>query len=393
MKRLISFFLVSFLFLPVFVTAESPANTVLTLMRQIEQLTKQIEILKGQIVRAQAMPTIERSYHFSSTLYYGMETEEVRSLQEFLRKFPEYYPDGLVTGYFGALTERAVKRFQTAHNIDPIGIVGPQTRLKLNEIAKSLAPSVNILFPPPVIDKPIESPLPASEPVNEVLPVADRDVAESDVLFGQEMSLIARSIQESVNQERKAHGLSSLAWDNELSHLALLHSKDQARDNVYTTDPLNLCHYPLIRHEGFEFGLTLKERLENLGIHYRSAGENIALIPLTRSRTYRVSSEGAITCPTGASFNFEAFLDYESKAGHRLAVMEKLRILSVSTSGLEWLSKDWYDVSDLISKSVEGWMNSPGHRRNILTPEYTLGGVGIIRVNDYIIITHNLASR
>jgi uncharacterized protein YkwD len=393
MKRPISLILVSLLFLPVFARAQSPTDTVLALMRQIEQLTEQIEILKGQIVRAQAFSTIGRDYHFSSTLYYGLESEEVRSLQEFFGNFPEYYPEGLVTGYFGILTELAVKRFQLAHNIDAIGIVGPKTRLKLNEIASTLSPLTDILIPELITDESTESSPLVSDPAEEVLPVEDKNVDESDLLSGQELSLIAKSVQEAVNQTREDHGLSSLVWDNELSHMALLHSKDQGRDNVHTTDPLNLCHYPLIRHEGFEFGLTLKERLENLHIQYRNAGENIALIPLTRSRTYRLSSEGSITCSVGPSFNFEAFLDYETKAKHRMAVIEELRALSVSTSGLEWLSKDWYDVSDLISKAVEGWMNSPGHRQNILTPEYNLGGVGIIRVNDYIIITHNLASR
>jgi len=53
------------------------------------------------------------------------------------------YPEGLITGYFGPLTEKAVQRFQLKYKIvnsktpesDPgYGYVGPKTRGKLNEL-------------------------------------------------------------------------------------------------------------------------------------------------------------------------------------------------------------------------------------------------------------------
>ena len=33
------------------------------------------------------------------------------------------------------------------------------------------------------------------------------------------------------------------------------------------------------------------------------------------------------------------------------------------------------------SRAVDGWMNSPGHRKNILTPDFTHIGVGVHREN------------
>lgn len=77
---------------------------------------------------------------FTQTLQLGSTGEEVSGLQTFLRKFPSIYPEGWVTGYFGLLTENAVKRFQKEVNIDAVGIVGPVTRAKLNELSQKALP-------------------------------------------------------------------------------------------------------------------------------------------------------------------------------------------------------------------------------------------------------------
>ncbi len=47
---------------------------------------------------------------------------------------PEIYPEGLITGYFGPLTRRAVKRFQKIAGIEQVGVVGPKTLSKINEL-------------------------------------------------------------------------------------------------------------------------------------------------------------------------------------------------------------------------------------------------------------------
>ncbi|MBI4992825.1 MAG: peptidoglycan-binding protein [Candidatus Magasanikbacteria bacterium] len=74
------------------------------------------------------------SYKFTKSLYRGIKNDEVRALQEFLKQSPEIYPEGLVTGYFGPLTEAAVKKLQEKYGIETVGIVGPKTRQKLNEL-------------------------------------------------------------------------------------------------------------------------------------------------------------------------------------------------------------------------------------------------------------------
>ncbi|MBY0310210.1 peptidoglycan-binding protein [Patescibacteria group bacterium] len=55
--------------------------------------------------------------------------EQVRVLQAALKRLG--YFSGEATGYFGPVTEAAVRSFQAAHALDALGIVGPQTRLLL----------------------------------------------------------------------------------------------------------------------------------------------------------------------------------------------------------------------------------------------------------------------
>lgn len=69
----------------------------------------------------------------TASMKIGSRGNEVTKLQTLLAQNPIIYPQGLVTGYFGPLTKEAVVQFQIAANIGVDGIVGPNTRSKLNE--------------------------------------------------------------------------------------------------------------------------------------------------------------------------------------------------------------------------------------------------------------------
>lgn len=77
---------------------------------------------------------------FTTSLNKGVQSEDVIRLQKLLSTKPEIYPTGLVTGYFGALTEKAVQTFQLKYGIvnskidTGFGVVGPKTRAKLQEV-------------------------------------------------------------------------------------------------------------------------------------------------------------------------------------------------------------------------------------------------------------------
>jgi len=83
------------------------------------------------------------SFQFKEDLKVGSRGDEVRELQKCLAKFPEIYPSGEVTGYFGNLTKKAVKAFQEKFRediLEPFGLkegtgkVREKTREKLNEV-------------------------------------------------------------------------------------------------------------------------------------------------------------------------------------------------------------------------------------------------------------------
>ena len=72
-------------------------------------------------------------------LAFGIRNNNVKKLQEALKADSSIYPEGLVTGYFGFLTEAAIKRFQVKYNIAKsgnrgYGKFGPLTIAKMNEV-------------------------------------------------------------------------------------------------------------------------------------------------------------------------------------------------------------------------------------------------------------------
>lgn len=64
-------------------------------------------------------------------LHQGDVGEKVKYLQALLAADPSVYPQGLITGYFGAATAQAVKQYQKKHGLSAVGSIGPQTLKKL----------------------------------------------------------------------------------------------------------------------------------------------------------------------------------------------------------------------------------------------------------------------
>lgn len=69
----------------------------------------------------------------------GMTDAQISILQQWLSQDKEIYPDAIVSGFYGSLTEKAVQKFQEKYGIagpgeEGYGIVGPKTRGKLMEI-------------------------------------------------------------------------------------------------------------------------------------------------------------------------------------------------------------------------------------------------------------------
>ena len=81
--------------------------------------------------------TVTTATLVSSQLDVGSRGTQVTALQNFLATNPKVYPEGLVTGYYGPLTQAAVQNFQIGYGLPPVGRVGPATLNVINTIMRS----------------------------------------------------------------------------------------------------------------------------------------------------------------------------------------------------------------------------------------------------------------
>jgi hypothetical protein len=94
---------------------------------EIQSLESQLAALQNQTSSSSVATS---SYQFNNFLGVGSQSADVTALQQRLTKDGFY--SGSITGYFGTLTEAAVKEYQAANGITQAGYVGPGTRALLN---------------------------------------------------------------------------------------------------------------------------------------------------------------------------------------------------------------------------------------------------------------------
>ncbi len=91
---------------------------------------KDKEAKPAKEVKANVPASLERQ------LEVGMKGEDVKELQRILADEPDMYPEKLITGFFGLLTKKAVKKFQKKHGLEQVGRVGKKTLEKLKKVKK-----------------------------------------------------------------------------------------------------------------------------------------------------------------------------------------------------------------------------------------------------------------
>jgi len=126
---------------------EDKAGKIEYLREKIKEILVLINGLKEQLDKLsgkESSPreeTIPAGFSFSNDLFPGQNGKEVSYLQIFLRN-RGFYPEGIISGYFGSLTKKAVIRFQEEYPEDTLwpwgltegtGTVGRTTRIKINE--------------------------------------------------------------------------------------------------------------------------------------------------------------------------------------------------------------------------------------------------------------------
>ncbi|MCS7094140.1 MAG: CAP domain-containing protein [Candidatus Aenigmarchaeota archaeon] len=161
------------------------------------------------------------------------------------------------------------------------------------------------------------------------------------VEFRNNTNILEQKIHLLINEERRKNNLKMLRWDENLANIARYHSKDMATKNYFS-------------HKSLE-GEDLEMRYKKFGYFCRipvgnliySGAENILLNYIYHSYYYDPLT-GEIT-----GYVFKSLDDVS------------------------------YEV-------VEGWMNSEGHKRNILTPFFEREGIGVYISDDgKVYVTQN----
>jgi uncharacterized protein YkwD len=152
-------------------------------------------------------------------------------------------------------------------------------------------------------------------------------------------SSLASRIHDLINEQRAQNGLAALSYDPALAALALNHSTDMATNNYFS--------------------------------HIDPAGED---------PTARGNASG-IYCVK----NYGSYYTY----GIAENIFQNNLYTSVTdTNGV--YSYAWSTPEEIAQSTVTGWMNSPGHRKNILTATYDSEGLGVaVSADDKVYITED----
>jgi len=171
----------------------------------------------------------------------------------------------------------------------------------------------------------------ASNEVSSMIEESEQESRRTRQEFLKEIELL---ILEYTNQERTSRGLNELRWDDDLSKIARKHSQDMAENDYFSHTNLD-GDGPSERakKQGYD---TYKEL--GGGWYTDGIGENIGMMP-----TGNVEGKGYVS----------------------------------------------NDPDSIAKAQVESWMDSQGHRANILDPDYDKLGVGVSYDGLYYISTQD----
>ena len=176
-------------------------------------------------------------------------------------------------------------------------------------------------------------------PVTAVPSVTVSPAKASDDPYAVSTTSLAVRIHDLINAQRTANGISPLSSDPALAAIALGHSADMAANDYFSHTDLS-GNDPTGR--GNAAGYTCRK---DYGSYYTiGIGENIF-----QNNLYTSASCEDSVCTYA-----------------------------------------WTSPEDIAQSTVTGWMNSPGHRKNILTATYDREGIGVaISSDNKVYITEN----
>ena len=173
-------------------------------------------------------------------------------------------------------------------------------------------------------------------PINSISGIAvETKVKQPEI----NISTLESRIHELIKEKRRQKGLALLNYDSKLANIAQKHSQNMAIDNFFD--------------------------------HINPNGED----PTAR----------------GLKSGYRCYKDYGSYYTDGIAENLFQNNLYDSITYYNGIpSYDWNTLEEMAQSTVDGWMNSPGHRQNILTSSYDKEGIGAaISSDNEVLITEN----
>jgi len=156
---------------------------------------------------------------------------------------------------------------------------------------------------------------------------------------------LERQIHQRINQERQNHGLAPLNGDEQLVAVARNHSLDMASHHFF--NHVNLQgEYPSDRAQ--RQGWNQQKQIDPTTVA-TGVAENIFLARLY-DKVYTTKQDGRVIKK-----------EYE-----------------------------WVDPNRLVQSIVQGWLNSPHHRKVMLSPQYDRQGIGAVVSGYDVYVTEDL---
>lgn len=156
---------------------------------------------------------------------------------------------------------------------------------------------------------------------------------------------LERQIHQQVNRVRQNHGLSQLDKDELLVAIARKHSSDMANFHFFNHTNLQ-GEGPVVRAKNLGWN---KKKQADANTWAIGPGENIFMNHL-----------------------------YDK------VVTEKQNGVTVKKEYV------WKTQEEIVQSTVQGWMDSPPHRKNILSPKYDQQGIGVAISGNEIYVTEDM---
>lgn len=223
--------------------------------------------------------------------------------------------------------------------------------------------------------------IPSLEEIEKIVPEIQKELPKIPESTKQvikpelNISKIESLVHQKVNYQRTQHGLTPLSYDNQISTIARAHSQDMAKNNYFE-------HVSLTGKEpwerGFQYGYQTCGTLEAIALQ-----EQYDQFPQTSASQSQYQQAMSIYNQLNSKIeNGELFGGLAENISQNWAYDSITYVNGIPIY-------DWNTEENIAQQTVIGWMNSPGHRENILSGFHS-EGIGVaIASDDKVYITQN----